>query len=82
MLAEEVENLYLGKPLLREEVAIDTATIVKIEVEKLIKHWRNDPQMVQFLENKAKENGKPFEAVLEGDAIWVINQRLQNGELF
>ena len=82
VLAEEVENLYLGKPLLREEVAIDTATIVKIEVEKLIKHWRNDPQMVQFLENKAKENGKPFEAVLEGDAIWVINQRLQNGELF
>lgn len=82
VLDEEAENVVLGRALLRDAVQVDTAAVVRMEVEKLINHWRNDPQMMQFLENKAKENGKPFEEVLEGDAKWVANQRLQNGELF
>lgn len=82
VLNEEVENVNFGKPLLRHEVTVDTATVVQMEVEKLINHWHNDPQMMQFLENKAKENNKPIEEVIEADAIWVVNQRLKNGELF
>jgi len=82
VLDEEAENVVLGRALLRDAVQVDTAAVVQMEVEKLINHWRNDPQMMQFLENKAKENGKPFEEVLKGDAIWVVNQRLYNGELF
>lgn len=82
VLAAEVENMELGRPLLRQEVVIDTAAVVQMEVEKLIKHWHNDTQMMQFLENKAKENGKPLEEVVKGDAVWVVNQRLRNGELF
>lgn len=82
VLDEEAENVVLGRALLRDAVQVDTAAVVRMEVEKLINHWRNDPQMMQFLENKAKENGKSFEEVLEGDAKWVANQRLQNGELF
>lgn len=82
VLDEEAENVVLGRALLRDAVQVDTAAVVRMEVEKLINHWRNDPQMMQFLENKAKENGKPFEEVLEGDAKWVVNERLRNGELF
>lgn len=82
VLDEEAENVVLGRALLRDAVQVDTAAVVQMEVEKLINHWRNDPQMMQFLENKAKENGKTFEEVLEGDAKWVVNQRLQKGELF
>lgn len=82
VLDEEAENVVLGRALLRDAVQVDTASVVQMEVEKLINHWRNDPQMMQFLENKAKENGKSFEEVLEGDAKWVANQRLYNGELF
>ena len=82
VLDEEAENVVLGRALLRDAVQVDTASVVQMEVEKLINHWRNDPQMMQFLENKAKENGKSFEEVLEGDAKWVVNQRLQKGELF
>lgn len=82
VLDEEAENVVLGRPLLRDEVSIDTAAIIEMEVEKLKKHWHNDPQMMQFLENKAKESGKPLEDVFEGDARWVVNERLRNGELF
>lgn len=82
VLDEEAENIVFGRALLRDAVQVDTASVVQMEVEKLINHWRNDPQMMQFLENKAKENGKSFEEVLEGDAKWVVNERLRNGELF
>jgi hypothetical protein len=82
VLQQEVENVLLGRPLLRQEVAVDTATIVQLEVEKLINQWRNNPETIKFLENKAVEKGKPFETVMLEDARWVINERLRKGELF
>ena len=81
MLQEEVNNLFAGRNLLRDGVAVDTATIIELEVEKLMNQWRNNPESIQFLKEKAKQNGKTFETVLEEDARWVVNERLRNGEL-
>ena len=55
---------------------------IQLEIEKLIKQWRNNPEQMQFLENKANDQGKQLEQVLREDATWVVNQRRQNGELF
>ena len=82
VLHQEVDNILNGHPLLRQEITIDTAAIIQIEVEKLMNQWRNNPESIKFLENKAKENGKDFETVLQEDAVWVVNERLRNGELF
>ena len=82
VLQQEVDNVINGRPLLRQEITIDTAAIVQMEVEKLMNQWRNNPESIQFLEKKAAENGKDFETVLQEDAIWVVNERLRNGELF
>ena len=82
VLDEEAENVVLGRALLRDAVQVDTAVMIQMEIEKLINRWRNDPQTIQFLENKAQEKGKTFETVLEEDARWVVNERLRNGELF
>jgi hypothetical protein len=82
VLQEEVDNLVAGRSLLRDAIVVDTATIVQLEVEKLINQWRNNPESIRFLEEKAKQNGKTFETVLEEDARWVVNERLRNGELF
>ena len=82
VLQEEVDNFVAGRSLLRDAIIVDTATIVELEVEKLINQWRNNPESIRFLEEKAKQNGKTFETVLEEDARWVINERLRNGELF
>lgn len=81
VLQEEVNNLVAGRNLLRDGVAVDTATIIELEVEKLMNQWRNNPESIQFLKEKAKQNGKTFETVLEEDARWVVNERLRNGEL-
>ena len=82
VLQQEVNNVINGWPLLRQEIAVDTATIIQLEVEKLMNQWRNNPESIKFLEGKAQENGKTFETVLEEDARWVVNERLRNGELF
>ena len=82
VLQQEVDNILNGRPLLRQEITIDTAAIIQIEVEKLMNQWRNNPESIKFLEGKAQENGKTFETVIQEDAIWVVNERLRNGELF
>ena len=82
VLQQEVDNLINGRPLLREEISVDTTAVLQFEVEKLMNQWRNNPEQMQFLENKAKEKGKDFETVLYEDAAWVANERLRNGELF
>ena len=82
LLNEEVENVLLGRPLLKQEIQVDSVSIIQYEVEKLVNQWRNNPEQTLFLENKAKENGKEFETVLYEDAVWVVNERLRNGELF
>lgn len=82
VLQQEVENMVSGRSLLRDETVVDTASLIQLEVEKLMYQWRNNPESVQFLEEKAKQKGKSFETVLQEDAQWVINERLRNGELF
>ena len=82
ILDEEAENVLLGRPMMRDEIQVDTASIIEFEVNKLMEQWRNNPESIKFLEGKAQENGKTFETVLEEDARWVVNERLRNGELF
>lgn len=82
ILDEEAENVLFGRPLMRQEIQVDTASIIEFEVNKLMEQWRNNPESIKFLEGKAQENGKTFETVLEEDARWVVNERLRNGELF
>lgn len=82
VLREEVDNLAAGRDLLRDAVVVDTATLIELEVQKLMNQWRNNPESVQFLEQKARDKGKDFETVLEEDARWIVDERLKNGELF
>lgn len=82
LLDEEAENVLMGRSMMRDEIQVDTTSIIEFEVGKLKAQWRNNPESVKFLEGKAAENGKTFETVLEEDARWVINERLKAGELF
>lgn len=82
ILAQEAKNVLEGQPLMGQDVVMDSASIIQMEVDKLMREWRLNPETIKFLEDKAKKKKKSFEVVLEEDARWVINQRVQNGELF
>ena len=82
ILEEEAENVLLGRPLIRQEIQVDTASIIEYEVGKLLNQWRNNAESVKYLEDKAQERGMTFEEMREADARWVVNERLANGDLF
>ena len=82
VLQQEVNNVVNGWPLLRQEITVDTAAIIQIEVEKLMNQWRNNAESIKYLEDKAKERGMTFEEMLEADARWVVDERLREGTLF
>ena len=82
LIDEEAENVLLCRPLMRDEIQVDTASIIEFEVGKLMNQWRNNPESIKYLENKAQERGMTFEEMLKADARWVVNERLRNGELF
>ena len=80
VLSEEAENVIKGRPLLKEQVNVDSEAVLQYEIETLIRQWRGNPEQMQFLQNKANENGKPLEQVIREDATWVVKQRMQRGE--
>ena len=77
-LKEESLRLNRGEPLIRE----NTATFIQMKKEELILQWRNDPTQIKFLEDKAKQKGLPFEVVFEQDVQWIIDRKIESGELF
>lgn len=82
LIDTEAENIVFGKPLLRQDVSLDTVSIIQFKTEKLIQQWLDSQDMVEYLKDKAIQKGKTFETVLQEDARWVVNERLRNGELF
>lgn len=82
LIDTEAENIVFGKPLLRQDVSLDTASIIQFKTEKLVRQWLDSQDMVEYLKDKAIQKGKTFETVLQEDARWVVNERLRNGELF
>ena len=50
--------------------------------QQIMEQWRHNPEMIKMIEKKAKDSNLPFEVMLEKDAQWVVNQKIEKGELF
>ena len=70
----EAENVLSNKTLIRDTTSIDEDLLFEAEVNKVVKRWKNNPDMVKFLQNKAKEKNKTFDQVIIEDARWVLNE--------
>lgn len=81
-LHEEADRFAKNEPLIRDELVFDTAVFIQMKKQEIIKNWRPNPQIMQMIQQKAKERDLPIDVVLEQDAQWVINQQIENGELF
>lgn len=81
-LLQEADNILNNKALLRNDMVLDTAEIIRIKKEEIMRGWRYSPNQVKMIEEKAEKNGVTFEEMLERDAQWVVREMLKNGELF
>ena len=71
-----------GESLIRDEVVFDTATFIQMRKQEIMEQWRYNTEMINMIQQKANERGITFEEMLEKDAQWFINQKIEKGELF
>ena len=81
-LKEEADRLTKNEPFIRDEFVFDTAVFIQMKKQEIIKSWRPDPQIMQMIQQKAKERSLPIDVVLEQDAQWVIDKQIEEGSLF
>jgi hypothetical protein len=81
-LNEEADRMDRGESLIRDEVVFDTATFIQMKKLEIMEQWRHNNEMILMIQQKAKEKGITFEEMLEKDARWFINQKMEKGELF
>lgn len=71
----EVGNILNNDTLIKEAAVLDEEALFNYDVEQLVKEWRNNPKMMEYLKEKAAKKGKPLEDVILGDAKWVVKQK-------
>ena len=81
-LQEEADRLIKNETLIRDEVVFDTAVFIQMKKQEIIKNWKPNPQIMQMIQQKAKERNLPIDVMLEQDAQWVINKQIEEGSLF
>ena len=70
----EADNILNNKTLLRDQTNVTEEMIFETKVNELVKQWRGNKEMMDFLEQKAKDKNKDLETVIYEDARWVIEQ--------
>ena len=81
-LQEEANRVTRGEPVLRDEIVVDTATFILMKKQQIMEQWRHNPDMIKMLQQKAKDRNLTFDEMLEKDAQWVIDNKIEKGELF
>ena len=81
-LKEEAKRMDQGESLIRDEIVFDSATFIQMKKLEIMEKWRHNPEMVNMIQQKANERDLTFEVMLEKDALRVINQQIEKGELF
>ena len=80
VLKMEVQNVLNNRPLMRDEPDVMTKEIyVESLVRSTIEELRNKPASVERIKEKAEKNGRTFEEQLEGDARWLVNDKIEKG---
>ena len=81
-LREEARRITLGETSLREETVIDTAAYIQMKKQEIIDNWRGNPDQMRQMQQKANGRGLTLEEMIEKDAQWIINKKIEEGKLF
>ena len=81
-LHAEADRMAHGEALLRDEIVFDTAEFIQMKKQEIIQKWKNNPDQVRKMQQKANDRGISLEEMYEKDAQWVINDKIKQGKLF
>lgn len=57
-------------------------SVIQAEKIRIERNWRGSPEIMDMIREKAEKNGLPFDTMLKMDIEWIINQEIENGELY
>lgn len=78
----EAQNILNDRPLIRDNSEpITREAYLESLTQDMIKEICNNPNLTEQIKEKAKKNGKTFEEQLQADACWIINDKIQKGEI-
>lgn len=82
ILKMEAQNILNDRPLMRDNTAvISREDYVECLVEEMIIEVRGKPDLMAQIKEKAEKNDRPLEEQVEADARWIINDKIQRGEI-
>ncbi len=81
-LSLEAHRIAQGESPLREEIVIDTTAYIQMKKQEIIRKWRENPDQLRMMQQKANDRKLTLEEMLEKDAQWIINQQIEKGKLF
>ena len=82
ILKMEAQNVLDGRPLMRDEQnVVSQKAFVEFLVKDMIDEIQKNPELMESIREKAETNGTPFEEQLEADARWIVNYKIQQGEI-
>ena len=80
VLKMEVQNVLNNRPLMRDEEDVFSKEVyVESLVHDMMEELRNKPVLVEAIKEKAEKKGRTFEEQLEGDARWIVNDKIKRG---
>ena len=82
ILKVEAQNVLNNKPLMCEMTDnISREVYIEILVHDMMEELQKKPVLIEKIREKAQENNKAFEVQLQDDARWIINDKIQKGEI-
>lgn len=82
VLKVEANNIINHWPLMRDTAEkITREAYVESLVNDMMDEMRSKPELLEMIKEKSDKNGRSVEEQLEADARWVINDKIQRGEI-
>ena len=78
LLQEEITNVLLQKPLLRDNKEFVTRdNFLNIHREQIMKDMQSDPKQMKSIKEKAKKYDKTMEQAIYDDADWILDNKIK-----
>lgn len=82
VLKVEANNIINHWPLMRDTAEkITREAYVESLVNDMMDEMRSKPELLEMVEEKADKHGRSVEEQLEADARWIVNDKIQRGEI-
>ena len=82
IMKAEAQNLLNNRPLMRDNTEIvSREDYLQSLVNDMVDEIRNKPDLMAQIQEKASNNGRSIDEQLEADARWIINDKIQKGDI-